>query len=653
MIDLVKISEINNINKLKKYSINKPLFFNNYLFHYMIITNNLKGIKLKTYPIFQENDENLNGFLVAAKYGNYKMLSYLIKRYPDYIYNKNKLSENFLHYFNPNDKNYLNLILKNQLDWGYLFHMYSSEQNESISPLDLLFTLGKFKNIKEIISKIDFEYHNYKNTPTFFNLLQNSNLRNREIISLLKIMIKKDKNLFSYVDFEGNNFLYPVVLDDNIDMLKYLGRLNNENINLFFNSYTPINTYHIFRLAYNRGVASNNYRMANYILDKIINKHSFYETNKEGDNLIHFILKNRIINKKGNYDIESRLLGKYNNWEISNVEDKTPIDYLIKLDHQKYSKFLKGKKISRNFKKEKVSDSNWKKTISNLKTNDDNNIKLEQNSYSHGNLFQAKFTDIAIFFYEFEKEYKDLYIPRSNEKIDPPIYSINLKYPDNMLKDYNGFVWNIIWNNKNAYFIHPNLNSTINKNKKKYDYCCCLLSLRLPNDGLHASLIFYDFKKNIVERFDPYGNTKDLDKDMDQILEKELTKNTNLKYYHPGKYFPVAGFQTISDENNVFNQKMGDFGGYCLAWCLWYIEHRIKNKKIDPQELIRKTLNKFRAMKLTPNEYIRNYANKINKKRVNWLERINIPENLISNEILPINYLTKIKLEIIKQNKEN
>lgn len=118
MIDLVKISEIDSIKKLNKYPIDKPLFFNNYLFHYMIITNNLKGIKLKTSPIFQENDENLNGFLLAAKYENYKMLSYFIKRYPDYIYNKNKLGENFLHYFNPNDKNYLNLILKNQHNYS-------------------------------------------------------------------------------------------------------------------------------------------------------------------------------------------------------------------------------------------------------------------------------------------------------------------------------------------------------------------------------------------------------------------------------------------------------------------------------------------------------------------------------------------------------
>ena len=58
---------------------------------------------------------------------------------------------------------------------------------------------------------------------------------------------------------------------------------------------------------------------------------------------------------------------------------------------------------------------------------------------------------------------------------------------------------------------------------------------QLPNDGLHASLIFYDFKRNIIERFDPYGNTMQLDKYMDSILKKELTKNNNFKYYAPNK----------------------------------------------------------------------------------------------------------------------
>ena len=77
---------------------------------------------------------------------------------------------------------------------------------------------------------------------------------------------------------------------------------------------------------------------------------------------------------------------------------------------------------------------------------------------------------------------------------------------------------------------------------------------------------------------------------MDDVLEEELTWNTGFKYYSPSRYFPVAGFQTISDENNILNTKFGDFGGYCLAWCIWYVEHRVINKGIDSKILIRKTL---------------------------------------------------------------
>ena len=79
-----------------------------------------------------------------------------------------------------------------------------------------------------------------------------------------------------------------------------------------------------------------------------------------------------------------------------------------------------------------------------------------------------------------------------------------------------------------------------------------LTSLSLPNDGLHASLVFYDFKNKTIERFDPYGNTEDLDGDIDNVLAKELAIN-GFNYIKPSRYLPVAGFQTISDENNILN----------------------------------------------------------------------------------------------------
>ena len=73
----------------------------------------------------------------------------------------------------------------------------------------------------------------------------------------------------------------------------------------------------------------------------------------------------------------------------------------------------------------------------------------------------------------------------------------------------------------------------ISKNKDNYDYGLCFLSMRLPDGGLHATLVIYDFKRNVIERFDPYGNTIDIDKDMDNVLRKELTINNKMDYYCP------------------------------------------------------------------------------------------------------------------------
>ena len=131
------------------------------------------------------------------------------------------------------------------------------------------------------------------------------------------------------------------------------------------------------------------------------------------------------------------------------------------------------------------------------------------------------------------------------------------------------------------------------KKIKKNMICSIIISMRLPNGGLHATLVIYDFKRNIIERFDPYGNTTLLDKDIDIVFKKELIYDKNVKYCDTSCYFPVAGFQTISNEENMYNQKMGDFGGYCLAWCLWYIEHRLKNLKANPKILVKKNITKI------------------------------------------------------------
>ncbi len=70
--------------------------------------------------------------------------------------------------------------------------------------------------------------------------------------------------------------------------------------------------------------------------------------------------------------------------------------------------------------------------------------------------------------------------------------------------------------------------------------------------------------------------------------------------------------------------------------------------KVNPKDLIKKTINRFMQMKITPMEYIRNYANYINKYRVEYMVKNGIPLHLVSNEYLNDNYIKQLFKSIIK-----
>jgi len=659
IIDLVKIGNIKTLEELKEYPLDEPYFYNNYLFHYLIITNNLNTLKLHNFPIQIVNEDGYNGYMLAAKYNYYDMMEYLLQKYPKYLNIVNKFNENMLHFLDPSLDEYSGFIIKNKDKFTKLYYSYDSND---VCPLDYLFGEGSLDNIIKINNSFNFNYNNYTKTPFHFNMILNKSLTSKEIIKILQLLYKKDKNIFSYIDSEGNNILFPVVLDGKYKLLKYINELNKNHDVIKFDYYTPINTYHIFKTAYNKGIVSNNYQMAEYILNNIIKDHNFEETDKYGNNLAHFILSSRIKHNRGNRKIEERILKKYKGWDNINVNNETPRILIEKIGGN-YKKFLtyKGRNNSKNNSKNnsnsqkssrkssrKSSKKNSRKSSRKSSTKNDD-IKLDEDKYeyTHSNKFQAKFTDIVIFFDYLRNKYDNIYIPSYDGKYDNNINE-DIIFPDSLLYKHNNFPWLLVWNNKNNYFIHPKLNMLIRKNKSKYDLGILLLSMRLPNGGLHATLVIYDFKRNVIERYDPYGNTTLLDKDIDIVFKKELMYGKNIKYCDTSCYFPVAGFQTISNEENMYNQKMGDFGGYCLAWCLWYIEHRLKNLKANPKMLVRKTLNRLMEMKLKPDEYIRNYANNINKVREDYLIKIGIPENVISNEMLPNNYIKILNNSIIK-----
>lgn len=654
-IDLMKIGKIHTKAQLKKYHINSELLNGNYLFHYLILTNNLTGLKLYTHPIYRNNTDGLNGFMLAAKEKKYEILDYFIKKYTtgvdkDLVYIKNRRNMNFVHFLSPEDPEYIELIKNNpKINWVELFSLYS---NAHINGIDILFLRGSYSTIKKMIEIVDFDYKSYISQPYHFNLLVNDDLSNSQIIKLFDLLETKDINILNYSDDIGYDVSFPIVLkedDDNLSLVKYIVEKKGEKLD----KYSPITANHIFEMAYKLGIKKNNYIMAEYLFDNIMKHHNYDETDSKGNNLVHFILKLRM-SSKGNYNIEKKILENYNGWNIMNMDKQTPLDYIINLDYKKYHKFVKSRPeiLNKNINKKWLK---YLKTLPIIKNS--SNIKMIDTPYAHSNMFKATFTDMAIFAFYLNEKYNinnehNLYFPIYNGKDVTPNWDDDMLLPDNMLRYNNNFPWLIIWNNENSYWIHPHLNKLIIEHKKQYKAAIVFLSLRLPDGGLHAILIFYDFTRNVIERFDPYGNTSATDSNMDEILEEKLTYGTDMKYCSPECYFPVSGFQTLSDENNIMNQKLGDFGGYCLAWCLWYVEHKMINMKVNPKDLIRKTINRFMQMNIKPMEYIRNYANYISKFRLKYLQDIGIPKNLTSNEILNHTNNNIINKSIIKYHQQ-
>ena len=647
IIDLMKIGNIKSKTTLKKYKLNKPLMNGNYLFHYLILTGNLKGLQYYKHPINNFNNDNLNGLMLAAKEKKYKILDYFLKKYSNNVINqKNRKGMNFLHYLNPNDNEYLELIENNDINWSNLYQSYSTNH---ISPLDLLFLQGKYNIINNIINKFNFNYKSFLSQPYHFNLILNSNLKNTNIEKILDNLESQDEHILSYNDDMGYDVSFPIVLNEDFDLIKYIIKKRGGELD----KYSPISTSHIFVLAYKQAVKTGDYKIAKYILDNVMQNHNYDETDMHGNNIVHFILKVRL-QKIGNYEIEKEILNKYQNWGRINMEKKTPFNYIVNLDYKKYHQFVKNRPNNALHIK---LDKKWlhfakKLPIDNI---NDENIKLIKSPYAHSNMFQARFTDIGIFSIylkeKYNKQSSHLYMPiyKGNDVV--PNWNDDMLLPDNMLYYNNNFPWIIIWNDEKNYWIHPHLNELINKNKNSgthYKAAFAFISMRLPDGGLHAALMFYDFTRNQIQRFDPYGDTSILDGMMDEIFEEKLAKPTGMSYCGPDCYFPVSGFQTLSDENNSMNQKMGDFGGYCLAWSIWYAEHKMINLKVEPKDLIRKTINRFMKMNVKPMEYIRNYANYISKFRLGYLKKIGVPENVASNENLNNMYTNVINKSIIE-----
>ena len=119
-LHLDKILKIKTKKDLDEFNQDKPIFFENYLFHYLIILDKLDILKMGKFPVYKLNEEGLDGFMLAAKYDNIPILKYLLKEYPDYAKNHNEENSSFINYL-PKPEKLIPLMKQfNKIDWRYL-----------------------------------------------------------------------------------------------------------------------------------------------------------------------------------------------------------------------------------------------------------------------------------------------------------------------------------------------------------------------------------------------------------------------------------------------------------------------------------------------------------------------------------------------------
>jgi hypothetical protein len=100
----------------------------------------------------------------------------------------------------------------------------------------------------------------------------------------------------------------------------------------------------------------------------------------------------------------------------------------------------------------------------------------------------------------------------------------------------------------------------------------------------------------------------------------------------------MMSFQVYSDEINNKNLNDHDPIGFCVAWCIWYIEMRINNPTIAPSILVSHTIPKINMMVDNFKDYIRNYSAHIDKMKNNILEANGLPSKYFYAKAPPEKY---------------
>jgi len=150
--------------------------------------------------------------------------------------------------------------------------------------------------------------------------------------------------------------------------------------------------------------------------------------------------------------------------------------------------------------------------------------------------------------------------------------------------------------------------------------------------GAHANYLLYDKKLKEVERFEPYGSGLPADFDyqpdmLDKILKNRFKKiDKDVKYFSPVKYLPAVSFHSFGNIEDQ-NKQIGDPGGFCALWAVWYVDQRLTYPDIDRGHLVRQLLKTMRQGNLSFRKTVRDYSADIVQLRDEVFDKVGMNIN--------------------------
>ena len=533
-------------------------------------------------------------------------------------------------------------------------------------------------------------YSDYQTTP----LMKSIDVKTDEIALMLLEYTKQkfgDQAVFKMIHASEKNFLYrPIIIALNHSnffiiqkmieyMVNYLREYQKQHnkIYLFIRELDDNhNTYlHRLLIQYNKTITTVPKQVIKFFIDHT----DLNQENYQGYTCAHILFEYRLW-----VPFKDILIDKVIDLEKMNENNQNCYSFIHKSDKDIFLDFVKTIKHPISY------NDDMKSTKFNI-----NAIKsiLDTNTYKSKNfgLFNAKMIHYMLYLRYLENKYPQMYVPIRNfseKKKERDIFFFNLsayelsekhkliiKHVNMYMQYYYSYLpHNIYWIDEDQNYINPELinilkthDSMINVNQQRF--IMLKITIVVSENLLHANVLIYDRLNKEAWRFEPYGisnisfdqkNLGSMDYELESILTSIYGK---IKYYDPDSYLRGLNFQLVDGENNDEYKNLGDPGGYCLAWSLWFIDvvlaHPDKNVKFIMQNFfdrqnINQILSEEEGLKetiISDNYYldfIRRYAHKLDNEKNKILISIGIKKYkfykmlMDDKDIITINTLFEI-----------